>query len=78
MSRVQDPRSDEPTDIGHASALKETSAGLCVRRRGDEKDIWLPKAHIHDDSEVYALGTSGRLVVKRWLAVERGYVEGDD
>lgn len=36
--------------------------------------IWIPKSVIHDDSEVYKPGTSGKLVVKSWWAEENGYL----
>ena len=33
---------------------------------------WVPKSVVHDDSEVYATGTDGDLVVARWFAEKEG------
>jgi len=50
-----------------ATAYRETEKALLVKlETGDEK--WVPKSVIHDDSEVYAKGHSGKLVVKGWWA----------
>ena len=35
---------------------------------------WIPKSHIHDDSEVYEMGTNGRLVITQWIAEQKGLV----
>lgn len=40
-------------------------------RAGDE--IWVPKGQIHDDSEVYAVGHEGKLIVSAWLASKEGW-----
>ena len=34
----------------------------------DGKPCWVPKSQIHDDSEVYQSGTSGKLIVSQWWA----------
>jgi len=34
----------------------------------DTGQFWIPKRAIHDDSEVYEIGTSGTLVVFDWFA----------
>jgi hypothetical protein len=38
----------------------------------DETEAWIPKSMIDDDSEVYKMGTSGTLIVKRWFAEKEG------
>lgn len=40
-------------------------------RAGEE--IWVPKAAIHDDSEVYAVGGEGKLILEAWLATKEGW-----
>lgn len=53
--------------------VKGTSAkGLLCVIAGDE--YWIPKSQITDDSEVYSLGHKGKLVIPRWLAVQRELV----
>lgn len=44
--------------------IHETPRALLVSVDGDDK--WFPKSVIHDDSEVYAPGDEGELVVKAW------------
>lgn len=40
----------------------------------DEKEVWVPQSHIDDDSEVYAEGHEGTLVVSEWWATQEGLV----
>lgn len=49
---------------------RETSAALLVEIDGAEH--WIPKGQISDDSEVFAEGTSGKLVVSEWIATQKG------
>lgn len=51
----------------NAKGLRDTAKALLVEfEDGTEKGI--PKSVIDEDSEVYAVGTTGALVVKRWFA----------
>jgi hypothetical protein len=45
----------------------ETAKALLVIFE-DESEKWIPKSVIHDDSDVYKMGTSGTLIVQRWFA----------
>lgn len=49
---------------------KETEKALLVDIDGEEH--WLPKSQIHDDSEVYAEGGEGVLVITEWIAEQKG------
>jgi hypothetical protein len=40
----------------------------------DGEDHWIPKSQIDDDSEVYAKGHTGTLVITRWLAEQKNLV----
>lgn len=57
-------------------ALKDSGKALLCRLDGehDDLEVWFPHSQIDDDSEVYKEGTSGTLVVSRWIAVEKGLV----
>ena len=56
---------------GSFVVTRETAKALYVE--GDDGTRrWIPKAVIHDDSEVYAQGTSGKLVVEDWFAEKEG------
>jgi len=50
----------------------ETHAALLVVI--DDKEVWLPKSQIDDDSEVYKAGTSGKLVITEWIAIQKKLV----
>lgn len=52
--------------------IRETDAALLVVIDGQQH--WMPKSHVDDDSEVYAEGHDGELVVSEWIAVEKGLV----
>jgi len=54
-----------------ANAIGESEKALLVEMDGEEE--WIPKDHIHDDSECYKKGTTGTLVVSQWLAQQRGW-----
>lgn len=45
---------------------------LCVTKEHGE--VWVPHSQIHEDSEVYKMGTNGKLIVTEWLATEKGWV----
>ncbi len=65
------------TPDGHVSfdkvtVIRETEAALLLRIDGD--DHWIPKSHIHDDSEVYKDGTEGELIVSEWIATQKRLV----
>jgi hypothetical protein len=51
---------------------RETDKAILVEIKGEE--VWIPKSQIHDDSEVYASGHTGKLVITEWLAREKGLV----
>lgn len=56
------------------TCVKQTPKAICVRIKG--RDHWLPQAAVHDDSEVYAMGHEGKLVVKGWFAEKNGWSSG--
>lgn len=54
-----------------ATALKQTAKALLVRV--GEKEAWVPKSVIHDDSEVYeAASGEGKLIVQGWWGRKEG------
>lgn len=53
-----------------ATALKESDKALLVNIEGEDR--WIPKSQIDDDSEVFAQGHSGMLVVNEWWAEKEG------
>jgi hypothetical protein len=56
----------------NVTVLRETEKAILCEIDG--KQVWLPKSQIHDDSEVYKMGTEGELVISQWLAEEKDLV----
>jgi hypothetical protein len=73
MARFRDDDSgNEPHALGDGKIMRETDKAVLVRI-GD-KEIWVPKSCIHDDSEAHSLeANEGTVVVKRWWAEKNGY-----
>ncbi len=57
-------------EFGDVEVLAESDKAVLCDVEGEE--VWIPKSQIHDDSEVYAADTSGRLVVTEWIARQKG------
>lgn len=51
----------------------ETDRAILVKI--DDVEHWIPKGHIHDDSEVFGRGHTGKLVITKWIAQKRGLWE---
>jgi hypothetical protein len=66
--------SDDDVFECEAECLKETEKALLVRSRDFDEDTWIPKSQVCDESEVYAEGDSGSLVIKGWLARKNGWL----
>lgn len=47
------------------------NALLCII---DGKEVWIPQSVIHDDSDVYKMGTEGTLIIHEWFAIKKGLV----
>jgi len=61
---------DDVEEIKDVVCERETPKAILVKSNG--VSTWVPKSVIHDDSEVYKEGTSGKLVVARWFAEKEG------
>lgn len=73
--RDEESKEEIGTDVGEASVVRETEKALLVRLHDHkDKELWVPKSQIHDDSEVYEEGTEGILLVTEWFAEEEGLV----
>lgn len=51
---------------------RETDMAILVQTA--EGQAWIPKSQIHEDSEVWAEGDRGILVIPEWLAEDKGLV----
>jgi len=62
--------------VENAEALMESSSGkaLLVAAPDFDDPQWIPHSQIHEDSEVYKVGTDGNLLVNNWFAEKKGWV----
>lgn len=37
----------------------------------DGTEHWIPQSNIHEDSEVYRRGDKGKLIITKWIAIQR-------
>jgi hypothetical protein len=81
--RDNNPGGNEPVLVGVGRCIRETEKAILVEldTKGhrdtfgfvtDNREVWIPKACVHDDSEVYKAKTDGRLIVKRYFAEKEG------
>jgi hypothetical protein len=78
VTRESIDESDE-VDLGEATPIDQRPKALRVRLTSEPLDgygRWVPQSAISEDSECYSLKSGpGKLIVKRWWAVETGLVE---
>lgn len=58
--------------IQNVTVKRETEKALLVEIDGEEH--WVPQSQIDDASEVYAMGTEGKLVVTTWFARKKEWI----
>jgi hypothetical protein len=61
-----------PVSMGNVTVKRATDKAVLVIFPGC-KEVWIPQAAIHDDSEVWQHGQIGKLVVCAWFARARGW-----
>jgi hypothetical protein len=61
----------ETESFPDAKCIRETAKAILVML-DDDRNVWIPKSVIDDDSEVYKDGTDGVLIVQRWFAEKEG------
>jgi len=54
------------------ACVADTVAAVLVELDGE--DVWIPRSQLHDDNEVNAKGDTGKLVMTRWIAEQKGLV----
>lgn len=65
--------SREPTEVDVVTVKRETDMAILivVMENAIRREVWIPKSQIHDDSEVWADGDKGTLVIPEWLALDK-------
>lgn len=61
---------NDPVTIEGATCIKDTGKALLVKFA--DRQLWIPQSQIHEDSEVFAEGDEGKLVVTAWFAEKEG------
>lgn len=70
---MRDDSGSEPHTMGEGVFVRETDKALLIKI--NNRDIWIPKSCIHDDSELFdAVHKEGTVIVKRWWAAKNGHV----
>lgn len=69
---MADRSGELPVNMGPVRVRRETPKAICVVFPGG-KEAWIPQTVVHDDSEVWRQGDSGKLVVMRWFARKQGW-----
>lgn len=59
--------------IEDAKCTKQTVKAILVEAPDFDDPTWIPLSGVHEDSEVYKVGTEGVLIVEDWLAEARGW-----
>lgn len=63
---------NEPHTMGEGKITRETDKAVLAKIA--DRDTWIPKSCIHDDSEAFDMEHSeGTIVVKRWWAEKNGH-----
>lgn len=65
-----DSDSDRWVEFDDVTVKVDTPKALLCIIEGDE--VWIPLSQISEDSEVYRYGSSGKLIVSRWIADQKG------
>lgn len=64
-----------------AECIRETKSAVLIRVEIDGKgkqEFWVPQSQVHKDSEVWVKGDTGKLVISKWIAIERGFWEKEE
>lgn len=72
--RDDEHEGDGPISLGQGEAKHKAASGKAIEVliADGRVPIWIPISCIHDDSEVYDLGHTGKVIVKRWWADDHG------
>lgn len=65
-------RDDGEEDVVSVDAVCIRQTDKAIQVRIGKRELWVPQSQVHDDSEVYALGHDGVLVLRGWFARKEG------
>lgn len=61
-------------EIENARCIHDTGKAILVEAPDFDEPEWIPQYAVHEDSEVYKLGTEGTLVVNESWAEKKGWL----
>lgn len=66
--------------IEDVECIRESPKAILVRVKIDDKvqEFWVPQSQVHKDSDVWTLKDKGKLIVSKWIAIERGLWEKEE
>lgn len=73
---VVEEHDDKNVFIKNVECIRDTPRAILVVVNGEEH--WIPQTQVHADSEVYSRGDTGKLVMSKWIAAQRGLWEDED
>ena len=62
----------EYVSVGNVTVLRATEKALLCRIEDDDREIWIPRSQIAEESEVEDEGDEGELFVSEWFARQEG------
>lgn len=64
-------RNDEGVVFEDALIKHVTDKGGALIRFDDGEEVWIPTSQIHDDSDIWKKGESGKLVLTAWICEQK-------
>lgn len=64
-----------PVTFDDCEVVHETDKALFVLAPDldDKEPVWIPQSQVTEDSEIWKLGQSGKLVITTWFAERQGW-----
>lgn len=56
--------------VEQAECIRDTGKAVLIALV-DGSEHWIPQSNVHDDSEVSKRGDIGKLIVTKWIAIQR-------
>lgn len=65
---------NETVEFSNVKVIHETEKAILVKIENVEENVWIPKTQINEYSEVFEMGTEGKLIVTEWIAKQKGLI----
>ena len=78
---MTDPDIHRSVALGYGTVVADTGVAIRVElenKAGETYLLWIPKACLHEDSEVHDAEDEGEVHVERWWADKEGLTEADE